>query len=90
MPTLRKEFGSSTTEPKERRIEIACKRWDEKALKVLTDALGDATLDYRWRLTAAKEILDRAYGRPRQQVDATVKVEAAEALLAALTQPPKE
>ncbi len=80
-----KRFGSRQTEPKERRIEIACKQWDEKALKVLTDAILDSTIDIRWRLQAAKEVLDRAYGRPRQQMDATVKVEAAEALLAALT-----
>lgn len=85
MATPRKK-GSRETPPKERRIEVACMRWSDEAVNVLSKALLDDSIDIRWRIQAAKELLDRGFGRPRQQVDQTIKVEAAEALLQALMQ----
>ena len=69
---------------KERAIEIACKRYSERALKVLVDAMTEDGVDIRWKIQAAKEILDRAWGRARQSLDANVTVEGSEALINAI------
>lgn len=68
-------------------IEIACKRLSFNALQVLEKALDEKStpeLEYRWRIAAAKEILDRAWGRPKQSVEAKVEVAGVETLIEAL------
>lgn len=75
---------NSPAQDKERAIEIACKRYSERALKVLVDCLSDDKIDVRWKIAAAKEVLDRAWGRARQSVDANVKIEGSEALIDAI------
>lgn len=70
-----------------RSVEIACKRLSQRALMVLEKALDEARtpeLEYRWRIAAAKEILDRAWGRPKQTIDANVNIEGSEALITAI------
>lgn len=60
-----------------RSIEIACKRYSYNALKILTDALDPAKtpeLEYKMRMVAAKEILDRGYGKPKQSIDQNVEI----------------
>lgn len=47
-----------------------CRAAGPKCLKVLVEALSDA--DGRIRVQAARELLDRGYGRPLQTVDQTV------------------
>ncbi|MGI0011231.1 MAG: hypothetical protein ACREAE_07510 [Nitrosopumilaceae archaeon] len=69
-----------------RGVEIACKRLSERALKVLEDAMKDETLDMKHRLDAAKEILNRAWGRPKQSIEANVNVHSGEVLIEAITQ----
>lgn len=69
---------------KERAIEIACKRYSERALQVLVDCLTDENIEVRWKIVAAKEVLDRAWGRAKQSVDANVKIEGSEALIDAI------
>lgn len=61
----------------ERSIEIACKRYSHKALEILAKALDETKtpdLSFRDRIIAAKEILDRGYGKPRQAIDQKVEV----------------
>ena len=84
MPGGRHHGSTDKKSDKERSIEIACKRYSEAALKVLTDCLTDTEADIRWKIVAAKEVLDRAWGRPKQSVDASVKIEGADSLLAAI------
>lgn len=68
-----------------RSIEIACKRLSAKALDILEKAMNDEKLDMKHRLDAAKEILNRGWGRPKQSVDTNINVNNGDALLAALT-----
>ncbi len=78
----------STGKPElERAVEIACKRLSKGALMVLENAIDETktpNLEMRWRLAAAKEILDRAWGRPKQSIDANIKMETAESLVDAI------
>lgn len=70
-----------------RAIEIACKRLSARALQVLEDALDlqkTPDLEYRHRIEAAKEILNRGWGRPKQTVDTNVNVNADESFLEAI------
>lgn len=58
-----------------RKIEIACLRHSTAALNVLVDAMDkDRTpgIDYKLRIIAAQEVLNRAYGKARVSIDATV------------------
>lgn len=68
----------------ERALEIACKRESFRAIEYLFEVLQDADCETRWRIVAAKEILDRGYGRPRQNVEQKVTIEGGDALLAAI------
>lgn len=73
----------------ERSVEVACKRLSERSIRVLSDALDPALtpeIDYKTRIDAAKEILNRAWGKPRQQMDVNMEMSikgVAEALEAA-------
>lgn len=69
---------------KERAIEIACKRESLAAIEYLFSVLKDDTVETRWRIVAAKEVLDRGFGRPRQNVEQKVTIEGGDALLAAI------
>jgi HEAT repeat protein len=53
-----------------------------KAVDALEQALESA--DDRVRISAATALLDRAYGKPQQQTDVNMNVDAAQAHLAAL------
>lgn len=67
-----------------RRVDIACKRLSSRALDVLERAMDETktpNLDYKYRIQAATHILDRAFGRPKQAVEATVTLEGGEAFL---------
>ena len=68
----------------ERRIEVACKRHSNKAVEILANALTNPAVDIRWKISAAKEILDRAWGRPAQQIKADVSVSSVDALIEVL------
>ncbi len=68
----------------ERAVEIACKRVSKDALEFLEQAIKDSELDPRVRMMAAKEILDRAWGKPKQNIEQSVNVNAGEDLLQAL------
>lgn len=60
-------------------IEIACKRLSVQALGVLEKALDEVKtpgLEYRYRIVAAKEILDRAWGKPKQAIEASLSEES--------------
>ncbi len=46
----------------------------EQAIDTIVGLMGDAEVDYSVRMSAAKEILDRAYGKAKQSVDANVNV----------------
>lgn len=65
----------------ERRIEIACKRLSVRAFEVIEKIMLDETVEPKFRLTAAKEILDRGLGKAKQRVDQNVKIEGGEALI---------
>lgn len=68
----------------ERAIEIACKRESMRAIEYLFNVLQDDSIETRWRIVAAKEVLDRGFGRPRQNVEQKVTIEGGDALLAAI------
>lgn len=68
-----------------RSIEIACKRLSWKALQVLEKALNDDTIEMKHRIDAAKEVLNRAWGRPKQSIEANVNVQTGESLIEAIT-----
>lgn len=55
-----------------------------EAIKTLGDMMRDPTTPPATRITAADKILDRALGRPAQQVDITSKKEALDYSLADL------
>lgn len=84
MAALATRAGRRIKNDKDRSIEIACRRYSERALKVLVDVLDDETADIRWRIQAAKEILDRGHGRPKQVVDSNITVEGGDALVQAI------
>lgn len=69
---------------KERQLERACMHHTMKAVDVLVNTMNDEGADVRWRIVAAKEILDRAWGRAKQSVTANVTVEGSEALIDAI------
>lgn len=81
--------GKRVTDPNykldlERRVDIACKRLSSKALDVLERAMDETKtpdIEYKYRIMAAKEILDRAYGKPKQAIEASVTLEGGEAFL---------
>jgi hypothetical protein len=83
MATPRKLASQKTrgTTDKERAIEIACKRISFKAIEILEKALMDESVDIRWKLSAAKEILDRGWGRPAQSVKAEVVISGVDTLV---------
>lgn len=69
-----------------RKIEIACKRLSVRALQVLEQAMNNESIEMKHRIDAAKEILNRAWGRPKQSVEANVTVHTGEQLIEAITQ----
>lgn len=52
---------------------IAALKYAEKAMRVLADMLTSPK--HEVRVSAANSILDRAYGKPKQEIDANVSVE---------------
>lgn len=79
---------SKNTKPEiARAIEIACKRLSGKALQVLTKAMDDSLkglIDIRWGIQASTEVLNRGFGRARQQIEANINVEGGEEMIEAL------
>lgn len=69
-----------------RKVEIACKRLSVRALEVLEQAMNNESVEMKHRIDAAKEILNRAFGRPKQSVEANVTVQTGEQLIEAITQ----
>lgn len=65
----------------ERAIEIACKRLSIHAINVLEMALKKEDVDIRWKIQAAKEILDRGWGRPAQSIKADINISTIDALV---------
>lgn len=65
----------------ERRIEIACKRLGDGAIRLLEKLMMDENTEVRWRIVAAKEILDRGFGRPKQSIDQKITMNGGEAFL---------
>lgn len=80
MATPRKMGAGRPTEY-ERKIEIACKRLSETALKYLIKVLADDTVETRWRMQAAKEIMDRGLGRPKQSMDQKITLVGGDAFM---------
>lgn len=88
MPTpkgLNKAFTRNKPEI-ERAVEIACKRMASRALQVLEDILENPDEETRWRIAAAKEVLDRGFGRPKQSVETVVRDATADSLILALNE----
>lgn len=70
----------------DRALEIACKRMSPKALEILEKGISDPSIEFRWKLAAVKEILDRAWGRPKQTADVKVELGGVDSLVAALNE----
>lgn len=71
----------------ERKIDIASKRLSLRALEVLENALDPKLtpqLDYKYRIVAAKEILDRAWGKPKQRVEARIETAPSDEFVATM------
>ncbi len=69
-----------------RSIEIACKRLSWRALKVIEQIMNSEDADPKVRMDAAKEVMNRGWGRPRAQIDTNINIGGGEALLAALAE----
>lgn len=71
----------------ERKIDLACKQMSFRALEVLDAALDTKRtpdLDYKYRIVAAKEVLDRAWGKPKVKVEAKIEQAPSDAFVAAM------
>lgn len=71
----------------ERKIDLACKQMSFRALEVLDAALDPKRtpdLDYKYRIVAAKEVLDRAWGKPKQKIEAKIEQAPSDAFVAAM------
>lgn len=68
----------------ERRVDIACKRLSQTAVAALEKVLKDPKAQPREQLKAAEIILNRAWGKPRQQIDQTITVGGGDALVEAM------
>ena len=67
--------GKAPVSKIERKIDIACKRLSVRAVDVLARALDPnltPDLEYRYRLAAAQQVLDRAWGKPKQSIKAEI------------------
>lgn len=69
-----------------RSIEIACKRLSWAALKVIEKIMMDDNADPKVRMDAAKEIMNRGWGRPKASIETNINVGASESLLQALNE----
>jgi hypothetical protein len=63
------------TETVKSQKELAIK-YAEKAVETLAEIMTDAELPAGSRVSAAKEILDRAFGKPIQQVETNNKLDS--------------
>lgn len=78
---------SKNTKPGVKRsIEIACKRISWRALDVIEAIMNDTTADPKVRMDAAKEIMNRGWGRPKASIETNINVGASDSLLQALTE----
>jgi hypothetical protein len=68
-----------------RSIEIACKRLSWRALKVIEEIMENTNADPKVRMDAAKEIMNRGWGRPKASIETNINVGASEGLLEALS-----
>lgn len=75
---IKKRYPNKT---KELAIENACKRHSFHAIDLMFKFMTDETIDTRWRIQCAKEILDRGYGRPVQSVKADVNIGSVDKLI---------
>lgn len=85
MATPRK-IGARGLPDIERRIEIACKRLSANALTFLEKILSDDNVEVRWRLQAAKEIMDRGLGKAKQSIDQKVTMVGGDAFMQVLNE----
>lgn len=91
---IRRDFNKSKrsvmarrTPELERKIDLACKQMSFRALEVLDAALDPKRtpdLDYKYRIVAAKEVLDRAWGKPKQKIEAKIEQAPSDAFVAAM------
>ncbi len=65
-------------------IEVACKRLSARALEVLEKAMMDPNVEVRYQIMAAKEVLDRGWGKPKQSTETTVNVSTTDDFINAL------
>lgn len=88
--------GSRDPKPEiERRVELACKRISERGVEFLNKLIEDALNpdipknekpDARWVMMAIDQVLNRGFGRPKQQIDQTIQMEGGDALIDAIRQ----
>jgi len=69
----RPKGGKTGGEGLYKNFEAVCRRNSERALIVVLDILGNEEADPKLRLQAADTIMNRAWGKPKQQVEATVE-----------------
>lgn len=69
--------GNPTGRPKKKRdktLQELCKTHSVEAINTLVTIMKSDEVKEADRIKAAKEVLDRAYGRPRQTVEQVVEV----------------
>jgi hypothetical protein len=91
---MARPVGSKDPKPEiERKVELACKRISERGIKYLEDLIEKALdpetpkeqrPDPRWVMMAIDQVLNRGFGKPRQQIDQSIQVEGGDALIDAI------
>lgn len=86
--------GSKDPKPEiEKRVELTCKRISERGVNFLEKLIEDALNpdipkadrpDPRWVMMAIDQVLNRGFGKPRQQIDQSIQVEGGDALIDAI------
>lgn len=80
-----KQVMKNTKPGVKRSIEIACKRLSWTALKVIEKLMNNEEVDPKVRMDAAKEIMNRGWGRPKTSIETNINIGGGEALLQAIT-----
>lgn len=82
-----RNWSKASTENLERRIDIACKRLSVNALTILERALDERltpNLEYKYRIAAATQVLDRAWGKPKQSIRAEITTTPSDQFMTAM------
>ena len=66
--------------PDGRPVSELARDYSERALTVLIDVMEDAEASKAARVSAAEAVLDRGWGKPKQDMDINVKTDRAEIL----------